>query len=110
MSFKSNASKFWQLVVNFYQIYFIQYFYENGRSIDKIVAIKNKQFWIWYYKSTIFLILGKSIMVLCCLRNYWTLLPNLIFYLIVQGFHRAHATSAACQQRTLTPPEYNPEK
>ena len=33
----------------------------------------------------------------------WTLLPNLTFYLIVQGFHRTYATGAACQQRTLTP-------
>ena len=32
----------------------------------------------------------------------WTLLPNLTFYLIVQGFHRTYATGAACQQRTLT--------
>ena len=27
------------------------------------------------------------------------------FYLIVQGFHRTYATGAACQQRTLTPPD-----
>ena len=33
----------------------------------------------------------------------WTLLPNLTFCLIVQGFHRTYATGAACQQRTLTP-------
>ena len=35
----------------------------------------------------------------------WTLLPNLTFYLIVQGFHKIYATGAACQQRTLTPPD-----
>ena len=35
----------------------------------------------------------------------WILLPNLIFYLIVQGFHRTCATGAACQQRTLSPPD-----
>ena len=35
----------------------------------------------------------------------WALLPNLTFYLIVQGFHRTYATGAACQQRTLTPPD-----
>ena len=35
----------------------------------------------------------------------WTLLPNLSFYLIVQGFYRTYATGAACQQRTLTPPD-----
>ena len=35
----------------------------------------------------------------------WTLLPNLTFYLIVQGFHRTYVTGAACQQRTLTPPD-----
>ena len=35
----------------------------------------------------------------------WTLLPNLTFYLIVQGFHRTYATGAVCQQRTLTPPD-----
>ena len=35
----------------------------------------------------------------------WTLLPNLTFYLIVQSFHRTYATGAACQQRTLTPPD-----
>ena len=33
----------------------------------------------------------------------WTLLPNLTFYLILQGFHRTYATGAAYQQRTLTP-------
>ena len=31
----------------------------------------------------------------------WILLPNLTFYLIVQGFHWTSATGAACQQRTL---------
>ena len=35
----------------------------------------------------------------------WTLLLNWTFYLIVQGFHRTYATGAACQQRTLTPPD-----
>ena len=35
----------------------------------------------------------------------WTLLPNLTFYLIVQGFHRIYATGVACQQRTLSPPD-----
>ena len=35
----------------------------------------------------------------------WALLPNLTFYLIIQGFHRTYATGAACQQRTLTPPD-----
>ena len=35
----------------------------------------------------------------------WTLLPNLTFYLILLGFHRTFATDAACQQRTLTPPD-----
>ena len=34
-----------------------------------------------------------------------TLLPDLTFYLIVWGFHRTFATGAACQQRTLTPPD-----
>ena len=34
-----------------------------------------------------------------------TLLPNLTFYLIVRSFHRTLATGAACQQRTLTPPD-----
>ena len=33
-----------RLQVNFYQINFIQWFYENGRSIDKICAIKTKNF------------------------------------------------------------------
>ena len=33
------------------------------------------------------------------------LLTFLTFYLIVQGFHRTYATGAACQQRTLTPPD-----
>ena len=32
-------------------------------------------------------------------------LDFLTFYLIVQGFHRTYATGAACQQRTLTPPD-----
>ena len=31
----------------------------------------------------------------------WTSLPNLTFYLIVQGFHRTYVTGAACQQRTV---------
>ena len=34
-----------------------------------------------------------------------TLFPNLSFYLIVRGFHKTFATGAACQQRTLTPPD-----
>ena len=34
-----------------------------------------------------------------------TLLPNLTFYLIARCFHRTFATGAACQQRTLTPPD-----
>ena len=34
-----------------------------------------------------------------------TLHQFLTFYLIVQGFHRTYATGAACQQRTLTPPD-----
>ena len=37
---------------------------------------------------------------------YWSgPLPNLTFYLIMWGFHRTFATGAACQQRTLTPPD-----
>ena len=32
-------------------------------------------------------------------------LPNLTFYLIARDFHRTFATNAACQQRTLTPPD-----
>ena len=35
----------------------------------------------------------------------WTLLPNLTFYRNARGFHRTFATGAACQQRTLTPPD-----
>ena len=35
----------------------------------------------------------------------WTLLPNLTFYLIARGVHRSIITGAACQQRTLTPPD-----
>ena len=35
-------------------------------------------------------------------NNIWLYLT---FYLIVQGFHRTYATGAACQQRTLTPPD-----
>ena len=35
----------------------------------------------------------------------WTLLPNLTFYLIVQGFPRTYSTGAAYQQRTLSPPD-----
>ena len=35
----------------------------------------------------------------------WTLLPNFTFYLILRGFHRTFATSAACQQKTYTPPD-----
>ena len=36
----------------------------------------------------------------------WTLLPNSTFYLLVitRGFNRTFATGAACQQRTLAPP------
>ena len=35
----------------------------------------------------------------------WTLLQILTFYPIVRGFHGTFATGAACQQRTLTPPD-----
>ena len=34
-----------------------------------------------------------------------TLLPNFSFYQIGWGFHRTFETGAACQQRTLTPPD-----
>ena len=34
-----------------------------------------------------------------------TLLPNVTFYLIARGFNRTFASGAACQQRTLTPPD-----
>ena len=40
-----------------------------------------------------------------CLTNVWTLLPNLTFCRIVRGVHRTFATGAACEQRTLTPPD-----
>ena len=33
------------------------------------------------------------------------LITEFDFYLSVQGFHRTYATGAACQQRTLTPPD-----
>ena len=33
------------------------------------------------------------------------LITDLTFYLIVRGFHKTFATGAACQQRTLTPPD-----
>ena len=33
------------------------------------------------------------------------LFTEFIFYLIARGFHRTFATGAACQQRTLTPPD-----
>ena len=36
---------------------------------------------------------------------YWSWPYNRIFYLIARGFHRTFATGAACQQRTLTPPD-----
>ena len=39
------------------------------------------------------------------LHQFLSLLPNLTFNLIVQGFHRTFATGAACQQRTLTSPD-----
>ena len=35
----------------------------------------------------------------------WTLLPNLTFYLIAQGFHRTFAMGTTCQQRTLNSPD-----
>ena len=40
------------LQVNFYQINFIQWFYEYRRSKDEINnnnSNKNQQFWFWYY-------------------------------------------------------------
>ena len=48
--------------------------------------------------------LGTSILLLTLLL-IWTLLLNLTFYLIARFFHRIFATDAACQQRTLTPPD-----
>ena len=33
------------------------------------------------------------------------LITEFDFYLMVQGFHRTYATGAACQHRTLTPPD-----
>ena len=51
----------------------------------------------WSYKVT------PSIDQALYLLLIWTLLPNLTFYLILQGFHRTFATCIAGQQRTLTP-------
>ena len=42
---------------------------------------------------------------LTLLLIWTTLLPNLTFYPIADGFHRTFATGATCQQRTLTPPD-----
>ena len=44
------------------------------------------------------------------LHLFWTvpdldLITGFDFHLIVEGFHRTYATGAACQQRTLTPPD-----
>ena len=49
---------------------------------------------------------GAFVIGLGQISSFLSLLPNLTFYmyLIVQGFHRTYATGAACQQRTLTPP------
>ena len=48
--------------------------------------------------------IDKTLHIFFTLLQIWTLLPNLIFYLIVWGFHRAFAMSATYKQRTLTPP------
>ena len=60
---------------------------------------RHSEGWPYTVTSSIYQTLHLSLMLLLS----WTLLPNLTSYLIARGFHRAFATAAACQQRTLTP-------
>ena len=58
-----------------------------------------------WWQSTVTPSIDRALHQFLTLLLILTLLPNLTFYLIARGFHRTFATGAACQQRTLTPPD-----
>ena len=58
-----------------------------------------------WWQSTVTPSIDQALHQFLTLLLILTLLPNLTFYLIARGFHRTFATGAACQQRTLTPPD-----
>ena len=58
-----------------------------------------------WWPSTVTPSIDQALHQFLTLLQIWTLLPNMTFNLIARGFHRTFATGAACQQRTLTPPE-----
>ena len=59
----------------------------------------------WWWPYTVTTSIDQALRQFLILLLMWTLLPNLTFYLIARGFHRTIVTGAACQQRTLTPPD-----
>ena len=58
-----------------------------------------------WWQSTVTPSIDQALHQFLTLLLILTLLPNLTFYLIARSFHRTFATGAACQQRTLTPPD-----
>ena len=62
---------------------------------------RHSRWWPYTVTNSIDQVLHQFLTLLLIL----TLLPNLTFYLIVQGFHKTFVTDAACQRRTFTPPD-----
>ena len=63
----------------------------------------NTTFWMMtIYSDTLY---WSGITPILTLLLIWTLLPNVTFYRITRGLHITFATGAACQQRTLSPPD-----
>ena len=58
-----------------------------------------------WWQSTVAPSIDQALHLFLTLLLIWTFLLNLTFYLIARGLHRTFATGAACQQRTLTPPD-----
>ena len=58
-----------------------------------------------YKKYVLFILIDQAFHQSLTLLLIWTLLPNLTFTLISRGFRGAFAAGAACQQRTLAPPD-----
>ena len=70
-----------------------------------LVTYRNVTLRSGWWSSTVTPSIDQALHQFLTLLLIWTLLSNLTFYLIARGFHRTFATGAACQQRTLTPPD-----
>ena len=81
----------------------------HGRYVDLIkpyeFPLPNVRSHSGWWPSTVTPSIDQALHQFLTLLLIFTLLPNSNFYLIARGFHRTFATGAACQQRTLSPPD-----